>query len=151
MSVQAITHDKFVIERVYEATPGEVFAAWADPAVKARWFIGPTGWTAVKRELDFPIGGEELLLGRHESGETLFRARFHDIVAGERIVYDYDMYLGERHHSVSLATIELRAVRSGTKLTFTEHVAFLDGTTSAESRERGTAAHLERIEAQLRK
>jgi uncharacterized protein YndB with AHSA1/START domain len=61
MSNQEIIHGKFVIERTYEASPAEVFAAWADPAVKARWFIGPTGWTAIRRELDFRIGGEELL------------------------------------------------------------------------------------------
>src|ERR1700676_2998127 len=101
MSGQEIIHGKFVIERTYEASPADVFAAWADPAVKARWFIGPTGWTAIRRELDFRIGGEELLQGRYEARETLFRARFHDIVSDERIVYVYDMYMDDEHHSVS--------------------------------------------------
>jgi uncharacterized protein YndB with AHSA1/START domain len=53
MSLPEITHGKFVIERTYAASPAQVFAAWADPAVKARWFIGPEGWTAIRlaREL----------------------------------------------------------------------------------------------------
>jgi uncharacterized protein YndB with AHSA1/START domain len=151
MSQQAITHDKFVIERTYQASPGQVFAAWADPAVKARWFIGPEGWTEIRRELDFRIGGEELLHGRYGTGETLFKARFHDIVADERVIYVYDMYMGEKHHSVSLAAVEFQPVRGGTKLIFTEYVAFLDGTSSAASREHGTAVHLDRLAAQFRK
>jgi uncharacterized protein YndB with AHSA1/START domain len=151
MSNQEIIHGKFVIERTYEASPAEVFAAWADPAVKARWFIGPTGWTAIRRELDFRIGGEELLQGRYEARETLFRARFHDIVSDERIVYVYDMYMDDEHHSVSLAAVEFRSARGGTKLIFTEQVAFLDGTQSADGRERGTADHLDRLAGQLRK
>src|SRR5713101_6140124 len=106
MSRQEITHGKFVIERTYEASPAEVFAAWADPAVKARWFIGPEGWSEIRRVLDFRSGGEELLHGRFATGETLFRARFHDIVPDERIVYVYDMHVSEKHHSVSLASVE---------------------------------------------
>ena len=42
------------------------------------------------------------------------------------------------------------AARGGTKLIFTEQVAFLDGTQSADGRERGTADHLDRLAAQLR-
>jgi uncharacterized protein YndB with AHSA1/START domain len=145
-----ITHGKFVIERVYNASPQQVFAAWADPAVKARWFIGPESWTQIKRELDFRNGGEELLQGRIGTTETLFRARFHDIVDAERIVYVYDMHLSGKYHSVSVATVEFRAAGASTKLIFTEQVAFLDGTPSADSREHGTAAHLDRLAGQLR-
>jgi uncharacterized protein YndB with AHSA1/START domain len=151
MSHPEITHGKFVIERIYEASRAEVFAAWADPAVKARWFMGPEGWTEIRRELDFRIGGEELLHGRLATGETLFRARFHDIVSDERIVYVYDMYVSAKHHSVSLAAVEFHSARGGTRLVFTEQVAFLDGTLSADGRERGTAVHLDRLAGQLRK
>jgi hypothetical protein len=61
------------------------------------------------------------------------------------------MYMGEKHHSVSLAAVEFCSARGGTKLIFTEQVAFLDGTQSADSRERGTADHLDRLAGQLRK
>jgi uncharacterized protein YndB with AHSA1/START domain len=68
-----------------------------------------------------------------------------DIAPDERIAYVYDMYLSEKHHSVSLATVEFRSARDGTKLVFTEQVAFLDSTPSADGRERGTADHLDRL------
>lgn len=144
-SQSRIVHDHFVIERAYAAPLAEVFAAWADPEIKAHWFIGPSGWQVVRRELDFRVGGEEVLHGRFATGETLFRACYHHIEAPARIVYDYDMWLSGRAHSVSLATVELLARGAGTLLVFTEQVAFLDGTPNADNRRRGTADHLDRI------
>jgi uncharacterized protein YndB with AHSA1/START domain len=37
-----VTHATFSLECSYPAPPARVFAAWADPAAKARWFAG--GW-----------------------------------------------------------------------------------------------------------
>ena len=76
MNHQAIAHGSFTIERIYDAPPASVFNAWSDPALKAKWFIGPPGWTQIARELDFRVGGEELLHGRFSTMETLFEARF---------------------------------------------------------------------------
>jgi uncharacterized protein YndB with AHSA1/START domain len=67
-----------------------------------------------------------------------FECRYHDIVPDERIVSTYEMYADDVRTSVSLAALELVPNGSGTKLTYTEHGAFLDGLDSAESREEGT-------------
>ncbi|MGH2344685.1 MAG: polyketide cyclase, partial [Chloroflexota bacterium] len=56
MSERSITHGTFVLERIYNASPTRVFAAWANPAAKARWFAGPDEGGA-KYELDFRVGG----------------------------------------------------------------------------------------------
>jgi hypothetical protein len=53
--------------------------------------------------------------------------------------------------SVSLATIEFEKTGAGTRLTVTEQGAFLDGYDDAGSRERGTAALLDRLEESLRR
>ena len=148
MTQPAIAHGSFTIERHYDTAPTDVFRAWADPAVKAKWFIGPEGWKQIARKLDFRVGGEELLHGRFDTMETLFEARFYEIIENHRIAYVYDMHIGGRHHSLSLATVELQASGSGTQFLFTEQVAFFDGTDGAEgvaSRKRGTNAHFDRL------
>lgn len=147
-TVTGVAHGSFTIERTYNSPPARVFEAWASPELKARWFVGPAGWTQLKRELDFREGGLEVLHGKIEAVETLFTARYHDIVPGARVVYVYDMHLNGCHHSVSVAAVEFRAEGAGTRLVFTEQVVFLDGTEGGPgtaSREHGTAAHLDRI------
>ncbi len=146
----AIHHGQFTLERTYRATPERVYAAWSEVGAKAHWFIGPEGWRELRREMDFSVGGYELLEGCHGSSRvTRYTARFHALDTASRIVFVYDMHLDDVHHSTSLATVELAHTPNGTRLRFTEQVAFLDGTTSAASREHGTAAHLDRLETYL--
>jgi uncharacterized protein YndB with AHSA1/START domain len=149
MSPAVTTHGQFTLERTYAAPPARVFAAWADVALKARWFVGPERWELLDRRLDFRVGGQEILKGSFGGvTETLFAARYHLIEQDARLVYDYDMHISGRHHSVSLATVEFAPAGNGCALRFTEQVVFVDGTSGPEgtaSRERGTAAHLDRI------
>jgi uncharacterized protein YndB with AHSA1/START domain len=44
MNKRSTHHATFVIERDYAARQERVFAAWADPKVKARWLVGPDEW-----------------------------------------------------------------------------------------------------------
>lgn len=153
MTASPVQHGTFTIKRHYPAPPARVFEAWTNIGLKARWFIGPPGWTLIQRTLDVREGGSEILQGRFERAEpfdTLFSARYHQVVSETRLVYVYDMVLNGRLHSTSLATVEFFAEGSGTLQVFHEQVAFLDGTTAGEgvpARERGTAAHLDRIAA----
>ncbi len=151
MTERSITHGTFSIERVYDATPKRVFNAWADPAIKARWFVGPTDWQLVDRRIDFRVGGQEHLSGKRTAFTSIFDGVYHDIVPDQRIIYSYDMHLDHRHISVSLATVEFKAEGAGTLLVFTEQAAFLDGYDDAGGRERGTAVLLDQLEAELKR
>src|ERR1035438_7768551 len=52
-----VTHATFSLERSYPVSAARVFAAWADPAAKARWFApGPDSG----HQLDFRVGGREV-------------------------------------------------------------------------------------------
>src|SRR3954464_4513882 len=103
-----------------------VFAAWASSDAKSKWFVGPSGWQAQQREVDFRVGGRERLVGRHASGKvSSFDARYYDIVPNERIVYAYEMHVDEVRISISLATIEFKARKVGTELVVTEQGVFL--------------------------
>ncbi len=139
MTQRSVTHSHFTIERSYEASPARVFAAWATKEAKSRWFHGPDDWNASEHILDFRVGGHERVSGGPPGGEVhTFECRYHDIVPDERIVSTYEMYADDVRTSVSLAALELVPNGSGTKLTYTEHGAFLDGLDSAEGREEGT-------------
>jgi uncharacterized protein YndB with AHSA1/START domain len=144
-------HGTFVLEREFAFKPEEVFAAWADPAAKARWFVGPDPWRVLERESEFRVGGVERVKGGWPGGmTTTFNARYHNIVPNERIVYAYDMRVNETHISISLATIEFKAEKSGSRLILTEQGVFLDGYDDAGAREKGTRMLLEQLDAALR-
>jgi len=150
MSKRFATHGTFTLERVYEASPARVFKAWADPAIKAHWFVGPSDWQLLERAIDFRIGGTERLSGRKGSGiVSTFDAVYHDIVPDQRIIYCYDIRLDEVHISASLATVQLASAGAGTRLTFTEQAVFLDGYDDSGSRERGTRILLEQLGGEL--
>jgi uncharacterized protein YndB with AHSA1/START domain len=152
MTGPSAEHASFTIERSYDSSPAEVFQAWADPAAKARWFVGPAEWRATRRELDFRVGGRERLTGTFPGGRTSdYDARYWDIVASRRIVFTYGMHVDGKRISVSLATVELEPAGAGTRLTFTEQAVFLDGFVDGGGRERGTQAHLDRLEAMLKR
>lgn len=150
MIKRSVTHATFTIERRYDASPARVFHALSDPVAKARWFSGPKEWGAMEHKIDFRVGGREVNSGGPKGGPVhIFNAIYQDIVADERIIYSYDMHLGETRISVSLATFELAADGKGTRLTFTEQGAFLDGFDDAGGRERGTRQLLDALGAEL--
>ena len=152
MSERSTHHAKFVIERTYAASPARVFAAWADPKAKARWFVGRDEAARSDHELDFRVGGRERVSGGPPGGQVLFfSAIYQDIVPNERIVYTYAMQLDATRMSVSLATVEFKPEGAGTRLIFTEQDVFLDGIESAENRKRGTRALLEHLDTALRR
>lgn len=145
MTERSVTHATFTVERTYAAAPARVFAAWADPAAKARWF-GGSGW---EHQLDFRVGGREVSRGSVDGTVFTFEGRYQDIVPDERIVYAYDMHMGEARISVSLATVELEPSGTGTRLVFTEQGAFLDGLDDPTQRESGTGSLLDALGAEL--
>lgn len=146
MTGRSVTHDSFSIERGYDVSPARVFAAWADPQAKARWFAGPAEWAREAHELDFRVGGRERSTGGPESGPVhAYTAVYWDIVENERIVNTYEMALDGTRISVSLATVELRPDGAGTRLRLTEHGAYLDGHAPVAERAEGVGSLLDTL------
>ena len=139
MTDRSVIHDTFSIERTYPAAPSRVFAAFASAEGKAAWGdtggLEPAGAEAGISEFDFRPGGRERFGHRWQGTTYRYDALYYDIVPDQRIVYSYEMYTGQDLGSVSLATVEIVAEGSGTKLTYTEQGAFLDGIEKPEDRQ----------------
>lgn len=152
MTERSATHDTFVIERDYPAKPTRVFAAFSSAEAKLSWSDDPDYISGgSETEFDFRVGGRERFGGKAPDG-TLYRydALYYDIVPDQRIVYCYEMYENGARISVSVATIEIAPAGSGTRLTYTEQGAYLDGLARAADREEGTAEQLDSLLRQLR-
>jgi uncharacterized protein YndB with AHSA1/START domain len=150
---EPITHASFSVERTFPVAPARVFAAFADPDLKAAWFHGPDGWAPTTSILDFREGGSEVAAGEVPGEWTSrFEASYHVIEPDAQIVYSYVMFHDDVRLSVSVTTIELETIDSGaaTRLVMTEQGAyFVDGEAANKEREAGTIALVEQLGASL--
>jgi uncharacterized protein YndB with AHSA1/START domain len=145
MTDRSVLHASFTIERTYPAAPHRVFAAWADPKLKTRWFAGGDEQVQEYR-LDFKVGGHEYSAGVAPNNQSYtYDALYQDIIPSERIVYTYDMHLDQARISVSLATVEFVIETDGTRMVFTEQGVYLDGLDTPEQREAGTRELLDAL------
>jgi uncharacterized protein YndB with AHSA1/START domain len=160
MTEADVVHSTFTIERTYAASPARVFAAFADPAKKRRWFADAPKGNIDEFSADFRVGGYERSRFRFESivpgapppgtkmgNDTLYL----DVVPDRRIVFAYTMLVGDRRMSVSLATVELSPSGDGTRLVFTEQAAFFEPADGPKLREGGWRGLLESLAEELGK
>lgn len=156
MTGRSVIHDTFTIERRYPATPARVFAAFASEEAKSTWGdtgdLEPVGGDAGTTEFDFTVGGRERFSHVWEGTTYRYDALYYDIVPDRRIIYSYEMYGNGDRISVSLTTIELAEDVEGTRLTYTEQGAYLDGIDGADAarlRQEGTAQMLDGLATYL--
>jgi uncharacterized protein YndB with AHSA1/START domain len=147
----SVAHATFSVERIYPQPPARVFAAFADQATKRRWFAEGEGWEIFEYTLDFRVGGAETSRFRFGDGpEVRMDAVVQDIIPDRRIVLVYRMAMGQKPLSVSLATVELVASGTGTRLTYTEQGSYLDASiASAKGHEEAFRGLLEKLAAEL--
>jgi uncharacterized protein YndB with AHSA1/START domain len=135
---ELMRHGTLSITRQINAPRELVYEAWTKFEHRKHWFVGP-GWTEIERSIDLKLDGKEVAHGRFEDGtETIYTARFHLIDPNVRLIYTFDMHVGGKLFSVSLAGVEFDEKPNTTELTYTEQAFFLDGEYEAESRIEGT-------------
>jgi uncharacterized protein YndB with AHSA1/START domain len=131
-------HGTLSITRHIDAPRELVYEAWTKLEHRKHWFVGPA-WTEIERRVDLKVNGQELAHGRFANGtETIYTARFHLIDPNVRLIYAFDMHVGGKLFSVSLAGVEFSDKSNATELTYTEHGFFFHGEYGAESRMAGT-------------
>src|SRR5262245_56218213 len=147
---RSVSHSSFVIERRFAQPPATVFRAWSDPQAKRRWFSCSPEMVNSGYSLDFKTGGSEVNRVTTLDGTVhLFQAQFLDIVPNQRIIYAYNMHVGDTRLSASLATVEFKPDGTGTRMVYTEQIALLDGHQDRAERIRGTEEGLDNLEREL--
>ena len=131
------------IVRRIKAGPDAVFAAFADPANIALWW-GPDSGLVLDAEVDARIGGRFHVRFRMEDGSEHGSAgTFEQLDPPRRLVmsWAWDTEPGV----VSRVEVDLRAIDSGTELTFTH--ALLPDAASRDSHRDGWNGALDKLEA----
>jgi uncharacterized protein YndB with AHSA1/START domain len=155
MAQPSTIHSTFVLERSYCVAPERVFAAFADPDKKRRWFLGGDRSKIQHYDLDFRTGGREraaILLpdgtpvaGLECSSETIYQ----NIVPNRRIVFTSTMNIAGKCISVALATVELLPTEAGTDLVLTHQAAYFEGADGPAMREDGWRKLLDNLSVEL--
>ncbi|MGI9005055.1 MAG: SRPBCC domain-containing protein [Streptosporangiaceae bacterium] len=159
------------LERVIPATPGQVYRAWLDPDLLARW-MAPGSMTVTKAEVDERAGGR-FRIWQSDGGRDVggFDGELTELVPAERLVFGWGMVGPDWRDGPSFdsrLTVTLRAADGGGTLLTLLHErlediaaampdvaaqigpgwqACLDNLTDALSQD-GAAADLGRPEAQ---
>ncbi|CAH0157337.1 hypothetical protein SRABI118_00667 [Massilia sp. Bi118] len=155
MTAPSVQQDSFTIERFYPKQPAAVFAAFADPGRKRRWYAEGETHDVDDFVMQFEVGGQENLSSRLNASTPFAgvplvrRGSFLDIVTDSRIVSAATMEIGGRRISASLETFEFVPADGGTRLVFTHQAVFFEGADGPQMRRQGWELLLDRMSAEL--
>lgn len=152
MEEPTTVHSTFVIEKAYRQRPEVVFAAFAQPETKRRWYADGV---VDLYENDFRVGGRERVHTRMPEGSPfpgapmLHEGFYTDIVANRRIVIASWMAMGDHRFSASQTTFEFLQTKDGATLVCTHQGAFFENSDGPEMREHGWNVLLDKLGASL--
>lgn len=151
MTQPTILHNTFVIEHSYPVPPERLFAAFADPGQKRKWFVESPNNDVKEYSLDFRVGGNEIVYYQMLPGTPLpgalfsVRSNYQLINPGKQIVAANTMILNDHCISAALISFEFLPTASGTDLVCTHQAAFFEGADGPEMRQMGWKSLLDKL------
>ncbi len=109
------------LRRTFSATPAEVYRAWLDPALIARWLY-TRDRSGARAEVDERVGGRYSVWQMEADGAEAggMEAEIVELVPGERLVFDWSFVGPDRDAGPTYdtrLTLTFRAVEGGTEMT----------------------------------
>jgi uncharacterized protein YndB with AHSA1/START domain len=147
-------HNTFVLERNFPQRPSRVFSAFAQPALKRRWYV-ESDHDVQDFHMDFRIGGVERFHYRFREGhpiagsEIANESTYQDIVDEKRIVMTSRMSLNGKPIVVMLATFEFVIAETGTDLILTHQGTYIDWPDGVKMIEIGWKGLIDRLHKHL--
>ncbi len=147
-------HNTFVIERNFPWRPARVFSAFAQPALKRRWYA--EGDHEVEEfHMDFRLGGSEQFRYRFKEGHPIAgsvianESIYQDIAEEKRIVMTSRMSLNGKPIVVMLATFEFVPAKKGTDVILTHQGTYIDWPDGVKMIEAGWRGLIDRLGKEL--
>jgi uncharacterized protein YndB with AHSA1/START domain len=144
-------HSTFVVERNFPQRPARVFSAFAQPALKRRWYAESGQQEIQEFHMDFRVGGSERFRYQFPEGHPIAGSKianegiYQDIVEEKRIVMTNRMSLNGISIAVMLTTFEFVPAGSGTDVVLTHQGTYLDWPDGAKMIEVGWTHLVERL------
>jgi uncharacterized protein YndB with AHSA1/START domain len=153
MSEISTKHDTVVVQRVFEASARQVFAAWTDPDSLSRWYVpGDETWAAKILAHEPRVGGvKRIRFGPREGAQYTEECHYEDIVPERRLCFSMTISHDDRRITTSMVTVELREIGARTETKVTDQMVILDGGDTAPDRERGWGETLDKLPNELRR
>jgi uncharacterized protein YndB with AHSA1/START domain len=147
-------HNTFVIEHNFPWRVARVFSAFAQPALKRRWYA--EGDHEIQEfHMDFRVGGGETFRYQFNPGHPIAGSQianegtFQDIEDEKRIVMTGRMSLNGKPILVALTTFEFVAAENGTDLFLTHQGTYIDWPDGAKMIEVGWKGLVDRLAKDL--
>jgi uncharacterized protein YndB with AHSA1/START domain len=147
-------HNTFVIERNFPWRPARVFSAFAQPALKRRWYAD--GDHEINEfHMDFRLGGIERFRYHFKQGHPIAGSEianesiYQDIEDEKRIVLTTRMSLNGKPIVVMITTFEFVPTENGTDLILTHQGAYIDWPDGVKMIEIGWRSLIDRLHKDL--
>jgi uncharacterized protein YndB with AHSA1/START domain len=122
MDARAPATPSLTMKRRLNATPAQVYRAWTDPKLLARWF-GPENVETIEAELDPRVGGVYRIVMLENNGERhQVQGSYQEVVENERLVFSWSWI--STPERVSKVTVTLKPDGDVTILTLLHEQLF---------------------------
>jgi uncharacterized protein YndB with AHSA1/START domain len=147
-------HSTFVIERNFPQRPARVFSAFAQPALKRRWYA-EGDHEILDFHMDFRLGGSERFRYRFKQGHSIAgseianESTYQDILEEKRLVMTTRMSLNSKPILVMISTFEFVPAEQGTDVILTHQGTYIDWPEGVKMIEAGWNGLIDRLQKDL--